>query len=381
MDSIFVAYSREGCIDVSFLEVQISNLREKLIKYKKYYNKEYKIIVDLSLELERFKKFNQNPFLQILFFQEEDYAYVVKKKQISQKIEVVLKKVFNHFEEIRKEWNLLEKDFVNSELIPLVKKTLLEETNQINNMLVKIQEAQVIFSAISYYDYLKRKFFIDEKLDKIIQLLYIMQNQLKDDGCYIYDIDLSSLKNLSCKDLEIGDILLLHKADSILTPYRKFLKMMISSNIMHSALVYDIRKDVVYVLEANSTNSQRVRVDQLELKEGFTYIVLRNSKKLTKLQKEKLIFEANKTLEEEFSNLKLVVGVLERMYEYFLRNLSFVKRKKNPFWFLNGTFCSEVIARVYKKINLPLGVNLDTSMTSPIDILNSKNLKIIGKIK
>ncbi len=342
----------------------LKNGKELFILFEEYYSLRSK---------------NENKIISALLFHEHNYSLDQFRKKVEKKIQKKLLDLFKIFEDFYSNYSIYklsledEKYLINKITI---KKRLGVIEREFNNVL----ENLIIIFKFDYNEYRLRFSFISYSLNQIISNLEIIENLHNQNTLEVPKINYSKLKKLNIKDIKIGDIILVEKESRSLTLYRKLLGKMLNSNIIHSAIVYDIIGEDIFLFEANAYNSKEVSIDKLEFKKNYKYIIMRPSYNLNKLTKKKVQNLCDSYLGEKFSNLKLVVGSLERLREYILKYLPLL-RKSNPSKSLNGTFCSEIVVRVYSKLGFNLGINEDSSIASPVDIFKSKSLNLIGYFK
>lgn len=362
------------------VEKNTSELLDLLDAFSNYFEFVGNNIIHLQ-SLNKNKLSKENSFIQILMVHEAHYAEEKNREELNKNIRKSLRKIFLKFESCHESWIILQTLLLKEKQFKISETTLKYKINYVNKVFSQILNLLVFYGNFDYNNFIVHKVKI-LKLTKVIEVeIQLMVNIFSGEENYIKEVDFSKLQKLYFDSIKQGDILLLRKEDFTLTPYRKFLKWLLQSNIMHSSLVYDIVDKQIYVIQANSHNSKKTRIDLLERKKGYSYLVLRPKKEFNKKQISQIKKLSTSHIGKDFSNLKIITGSLERGLEFLLRNFSFYRRHNNPLRYSKGLFCSEVVASIYDQVGCPLGISKDPSITSPIDILNSKNIKIVGFIE
>ena len=105
-------------------------------------------------------------------------------------------------------------------------------------------------------------------------------------------------------------------------------------------------------------------------------LVLRTKKKLTVKQKKEVLDYIGDHMGYNYGVFSVLFLLLESVV---FKHLFFYRNLKNPFA-TNTNFCSENIVRAYESAGIYLGIKDDPGTISPVDLLNSNDLKIVGYI-
>lgn len=361
-------------------EKLVSSLRE----FESFSSQSIEKIVEL---VEKNKELNEtkpqkNTMLNYLMMRENNYDLELEKRKILEKLRKQIIRIGDHYFFYLEAFAEFKYEIMHYSLSKIDIRTINEIFKKIDKENKKIQDLIVIFENTNYNELLHRKSVFRQSYSKILEYLYVIENLVYEDIYYIKELDFSKLKLLKTKDVKEGDVIILKKYYKNLTIYRKLIVNILGSTFIHSAIVYKISKDKIYLFEANAYNDKLTNIAILEKKPNYKYVVLRPKREFSKqgIKQIKEIMEANVGI--KFSILKTLSASYERLKELHLRN-SFLplKRKKNPFKNLKGTFCSEAVAKIYEEMGIRLGLSDDNSIISPLDILNSPELEIIGYLQ
>ncbi|MEC8220550.1 MAG: hypothetical protein VX028_00645, partial [Nanoarchaeota archaeon] len=199
---------------------------------------------------------------------------------------------------------------------------------------------------------------------------------------YQKNLDLKNFKKISYANIRVGDIILKRREQKENTRLSKLINIFLDSPIVHVSLVYRVSKDACYTLEVDAYNNTCGEISKLKVKNTEDYIIMRSKKLLSKEKQEKIKLYQEEFLTRKYSILKVIGAFIQRHKERIFSNIGiFSSRKKNIFSSIEGIFCSQVAAEVYKKAGIELGLTDDTSVVSPLDILNSPQLKIVGYLE
>jgi hypothetical protein len=320
-----------------------------------------------------------NKMIEYFFLKEEKFQEEQKKEKFIQE----LKEKFIMVEKIVFGFTLRYAEFkyecLQLKLLKINKRTLKKYFEKIENQIHRIMELLYFIQVPSYDLFLKRKKAIGVEVSTIIQQCYLIMNLIFEDIWYKKEVDFTKIKKLSFDEINEGDVIVLRKDPSLLSSFRLFAKKLLDSNFIHSAIVYRKTENSIFLFESLAYDKKEVGVNILEKSKNLKYIILRPNKDISKKNLETLRFEADKYLGTNYSFLKVLGAFVERHKEQFFENSRFpFFRKKNPFSKNNGIFCSELVALIYSKIGIKIGFTEDNSIVSPLDILNSSSLKIIG---
>jgi hypothetical protein len=358
-------------------KINFLDLVEDINYFLNVYEKSGKILLDLFSDLHSLKSKKENKIISALLFHEKDYYFKLQKLKIEKKIK---KEIYFLTKELEYLFLNSEKYFhsLSKEKFEINKNTIHHRIRDIRNNFELILEELIIVFNFDLHSFRTKYRKIKQNIILITRNIQIIGNIYCLNTRDVIELDYSKIKKVPSSKLEVGDIILFDKGNNNHNIYRKFLRQLLNSNIIHSAIIYSIKKDRIYVLEANSFNSRIISIDRLVFEDGFNYIVMRAKKALTDKQKDIILAQSDISLNEKFNNFKIIIGSIERFREYVFRTIPFVRRKKNPLYFMPGSFCSEIVIRLYANIGINLGISEDSSMGSPVDIFKSKNLKIVG---
>ncbi|MFW6002472.1 MAG: hypothetical protein ACOCQD_03950, partial [archaeon] len=125
-------------------------------------------------------------------------------------------------------------------------------------------------------------------------------------------------------------------------------------------------------------NRKESYIAPISLEPGVVYIVLRPRKKFLYNIRLNLEQEVNNRLGESFGLLKLygiaLNYVLTSVYRAWFPSIT---RGRN-IYFKQKLFCSESVSKLYDSLGMNIKNYEDFAMVTPVDILNSYNLNIIG---
>lgn len=362
------------------VETNLVRLLDSFDSFEEYFQRAGEKIIDLQIK-EKNTISDESAFLQAVLVHEEHYKIRKNRLITIAKIEKILISLLHEFRYCYKHWLLLQQDFYQEKQFKVTQTTLKKKSEFIENLFTQLLDSLVFYDDFTYTNFISHKKKIDELLRKLSAELQVLGNLAFGEEYFFKDVKFSQLQKLKESEILPGDLLLLKKENYTLTPYRKALRWLLQSNIMHSAFVFDVVDEEIFVLEANSHDSRQIGIDSLERRKGYTYVVLRPRKSFTKMQISEMKEFSTTFVGTKFSNSKIIIGSLERGIEFLLRHFSFYGRHMNPVRKLEGHFCSEIVAAVYDKGGCYLGISKDPSIASPIDLLNSRNLKIVGYIR
>ncbi len=366
--------------DIEKVETNLVQLLDSFDAFEEYFQRVGEKIISLEVEAKQ-KISHESAFLQAVLVHEEHYLEKKNKSILIKKIESLLASLLHEFRYCYKHWLLLQRDFFQEKQFKVTQTTLKKRSMYIEKLFTQLLDSLVFYEDFTYTNFISHKKSIDSLLKKLSAELQVLGNLAFGEEYFFKDVKFSGMEKLREEDILPGDLLLLKKEDFTLTPYRKALRWLLQSNIMHSAFVFDVVGDEIFVLEANSHDSRQIGIDSLERKKGYTYVVLRPRKPFTKLQIADMKEFSTSFVGKKFSNSKIIIGSLERGIEFLFRHFSFYGRHMNPLRKVEGHFCSEIVASIYDRGGCYLGISKDPSIASPIDLLNSRNVKIVGYIR
>lgn len=262
------------------------------------------------------------------------------------------------------------------------RRTLDTYSLRIDELNTKVLKDITLFEDIEFNEYIIKKNNLRHTVSKLVELQFIVLNLVSESKYYVKDINFKKLKKLKYDEIQEGDILLLRKANSVLTSFRKLASVLLESNFIHSAIVYKKYKGDVYLFEGLAFDDKKTLIEKMERGPKLTYLVLRPKNRLDNKQIKKLKALMEENIGIKYSHIKTLGAFFQRHKEIFFKDTLFQKnRRENPFKELPGMFCSEIVVKIYNKIGVRIGFNEDDSIISPIDILNSPELDYIGYYK
>lgn len=322
---------------------------------------------------------NNNKIIEYFFLKESKFQEEQKKEKYIEELRLKFLNVEKIVYDFTLKYSEFKYECLQLKLLRINKRTLMRYFKELENNVHKIMDLLYFIQVPTYDIFLKRKKRIDIEVSDIIQKCYTIMNLIFEDLWYKKAIDFQEIKKLEFKDIKEGDIIVLRKDPSLLSSFRFFAKTLLDSNFIHSAIVYRKTNDSIYLFESLAYDNKEVGVNLLEKSKKLKYVILRPNKKLSKKNLELLKQEADKYLGMNYSFLKVLGAFVERHKEQFFQDSKFpFFRRKNPFSKNNGIFCSELVALIYSKIGIKIGFTEDNSIVSPLDILNSSSLEVIG---
>ena len=361
-----------------------NHILNNLYNFERSFDNIENLVISANEHLQRFFKNDKskNEILNYLFLKDSVYSQEETKEKIISSLRnsyIVCEKEFNKYLRLNFEFDL----FLNSlKLKSIDSRTLNQYKKEIDLLNEKLFELFMIFHCPTYNDFLHQKKVIRNSILKIVDLNIRIMNLIFEDLWYLKKINFNKLKKLSFEDLNEGDILVLNKSNSILNSFRLLAKNLLGSNFIHSSIIYKKSKEKIYVFEALAYDKKEVIVEEIERGTPLTYVVLRPKNKLTPTQLKKIKLIEESQIGIKYSFLKVFGAFFQRHKEKYFQDSWFpFFRKKNPFRNLKGSFCSEVVAKVYSEVGVKIGFVEDNSIVSPLDILNSSSLEIVGFYK
>lgn len=328
------------------------------------------------------KEFHSNPIAKYLILKEDFFQIKEKKKIIlnpfyesilnSEKSFVAFISFLEEYEHFTKELSL------NKINLSTINNYFLD----IDKYIFIIKKQLVFIEEFSINDYLLRKSIFNKNILEIKKKISMITNIIFNNFYYQKNLDLKNFKKISYNNIRVGDIILKRREQKENTRLSKLINIFLDSPIVHVSLVYRVSKDACYTLEVDAYNNTCGEISKLKVKNTEDYIIMRSKKLLSKEKQEKIKLYQEEFLTRKYSILKVIGAFIQRHKERIFSNIGiFSSRKKNIFSSIEGIFCSQVAAEVYKKAGIELGLTDDTSVVSPLDILNSPQLKIVGYLK
>ncbi len=212
--------------------------------------------------------------------------------------------------------------------------------------------------------------------------LVILNNMIYSYENFRYNVDHKKYKKLDYKDLKFGDIVLTLKSDEMIKKkiIFKLIYFVTKSHIGHASQFFKQINGKYYFLDVpevyNPLKKIKYKLFNMNYSKKRIGLVLRYNKKFTPEQKENLKKYYHNNLGSSFGLIKALFLALE-LEMYF--HMPFFRNLKNPFP-KESHFCSENVVRAYETAGIYLSNKDDEATTSPVDLLNSPQLKVIGYI-
>ncbi len=209
--------------------------------------------------------------------------------------------------------------------------------------------------------------------------LNVLANMIYSYSDFILDIDYKKYPSIDYSNLELGDIILSVKKDKII--HKNFIFKLTyyitKSHIGHASIFYEKKNEKYYFID---TPSRFVNVYfkkyRMRYSQNVVGLVLRKREGLNIYEKNKIDKYLRGVIGKKLGLYKgLFLAFLLAIYE----KLPFYKNLKNPFS-KKTIFCSENVVRAYEAADICLSNKYDEATITPIDLLNSKRLEIIGYI-
>ncbi len=327
-------------------------------------------------------EFHSNPIAKYLILKEDFFQIKEKKKIILNPFyESILntEKSFVAFISFLEEYEHFTKELsLNKINLATIKNYFLD----IDEYIFIIKKQLVFIEEFSINDYLLRKSTFNKNILEIKKKISMITNIIFNNFYYQKNLDLKNFKKISYENIRVGDIILKRREQKENTRLSKLINIFLDSPIVHVSLVYQVSKDACYTLEVDAYNNNYGEISKLKVKNTEDYIIMRSKKLLSKEKQEKIKLYQEEFLTRKYSILKVIGAFIQRHKERIFSNTNiFSSRKRNIFSSIDGIFCSQVAAEVYKKAGIELGLTDDTSIVSPLDILNSPQLKIVGYLE
>lgn len=269
------------------------------------------------------------------------------------------------------------------------------------NILLKNQINKSESDLILFEKYLKHFKFIDKNhksiyFKKIYEFinqndenLYKLYNMIETFTNYLYDVDLNNLKRKNYFDLKSGDIVLSKKSKTEIkkTFEYKLTKYLTKSNIVHANIFLNSEKKnsennyIFLDVEDIPENVSRIKkffkgIIFKKVQSTYTNdnvgIILRVKFGLSKSEKNKIVEYCNSMIGVEYGLIKALNLILLSKIFFPL----FKKKYRN--YDSKTIFCSEFVSKAYENAKIYITNKEDNSTVTPIDILNSPELQIIG---
>jgi hypothetical protein len=272
-----------------------------------------------------------------------------------------------------------------------------EYQKMLNQTLYEINKKQQIISKSFenlLEDELEKTYYCKSNMTKILEIhkqIVISINMYSSFTTFIYEYPIKNIQSVNYSKLEKGDIILSMKSESIINKniFYKLISKITKSNIGHSTIflgLNDNKPEYMDIKDGDLTIKNLViRPDSIKfIRTSNNYskeiigLVLRIRGGLSKTE-EKLIFEyIDSKINIKYGFFKVLIGLLfGKIYENLsIKKLSFI----NPIRSVKTMFCSELIIRTYENAHIYLRNKSDPATTTPVDLLNSPQLEVIGYV-
>lgn len=331
----------------SFIEI-IETISENSQELYNYIDKvpENSLALYLKLNFLKINEYYNNYILKV-----ETLIHLIKKIQIED----------NSFKK------LIEFEIIN------ILKSNKEIYHLLYSIYLKIQKDQ---SSLEQLSYLFKK---NERSLKILVNMSYSYNHFN------YTLDTKKIKKIDYSDLKYGDIVLTIQENITFfsDPLNWLILKITRSNIVH-ATIYCNKNNGNYYFFDTITNNFSDYIDKdifyHKLKKNYSQnsigLVLRLKKNLSKTQKIKIdeyfkLYNGRKYGLFKALNLALLLKLF-----YYFPNEKYLENRG----FKNTSYCSETVVLAYENAKIILSIKEDTATITPVDLLNSDKLEIIGHI-
>jgi hypothetical protein len=229
-------------------------------------------------------------------------------------------------------------------------------------------------------DFLKLKDEVVKICASVSEKNSICLHMIYSDAEFIRKLDYNKIDKITEKKMQPGDIILFDEYKYYKSTYpRRTIVRYTGSTILHSAIYLktDYHKNH-FLFQAGGDNRMKSYIGVFNKDPGIRYIILRNRKSLSIINKNKMKDIIYSNVDRNFSILKLYGIVLNYGFARFYSNwFPKITQGKNILS-TKGIVCSELITIIYRKFGINIGNYIDSAMISPVDILNSFELDIVG---
>ncbi len=361
-----------------------SFLLKKIVDFERNFEDLETFVIYIEKELSIFdENYIKNKPIQS-FLTLKDSKYLLKEerdkllfkfKKRTFEVEEKLFSAFTLFEEFRV-------FLINQKIKKIDLRTIKSILNDTHKIFYSIFKKIFFIENISLDHYILLKEEIKKKALQLLDNISVITNLAFESLWYFNDIDIKKLKKISLAKLEEGDIILTKKKFVENSLFTKVVSKLIRSKIVHSSMVYKVGKNYLEIFESIGDNGGKSVIHSLEFSNSSFYLILRKKKSLSNMQKKELVTLMSQNIGRKYSFIKVFSAIFTQRREILSNNPYFpYKRRSNIFKFLSGVFCSEIISELYSKIGIRLGFSKDNSMVSPLELLNSSELEIIGYIE
>ncbi|MCH8520059.1 MAG: hypothetical protein LAT82_04875 [Nanoarchaeota archaeon] len=269
------------------------------------------------------------------------------------------------------------------QLIISTKKQLQKQYSILNTLLaIFINSISKEYKSGMYEEYHTTKDKILKIKDTSLKHIIHLETKLFDFFQYTYSLEeeLNSLPKISLKDVQRGDIIVEYIEKEYSHMLGRVISFFLKTPIIHVSVVYKISNRRVYIFETSTLhNIFKSKIILFEKIDNIRYIVLRAASNLSKNQLEIFDSFVDSHISTPYAPLK-TTGLVYKKIVHSTQNLYYFSTPslKNPIKSKNGLFCSELISKLYLEMGIKITKLEDSSLVSPLDIYNSKNLKKIG---
>jgi signal peptidase I len=229
-------------------------------------------------------------------------------------------------------------------------------------------------------DFLRLKMEVSEICKFVSEKISICLHMIYSDQDFVRKLDYSKISKITEEKMLPGDIILFDEYKYYKNSYpRRRIVHYIGSTILHSAIFLktDAHKNHL-LFQAGGDNRMKSYIGTFNRDSGIRYIILRSRKKMSKENHNKMMSIISSNINRKFSILKLYgIALNYGLADFYSNWFPKITHGRNILA-TKGIVCSELISLIYRRYGLNIGNYTDSAMVSPVDILNSFELDVVG---